>query len=139
MKLPQDYVLVLNEQERYTQRSQLSHLSGNYSFIVADSADHVVEQARQMNPRLVILVGENPIWLENQVKALRQSAQTSPMTIVALSESGSPKWQSADKASDLDGFLVQPLTDDILVSLLQSAMIKQSFEHSDISAAYQAS
>ncbi|MEM1309626.1 MAG: hypothetical protein AAGF98_09125, partial [Cyanobacteria bacterium P01_H01_bin.153] len=72
-------------------------------------------------------------WLESQVRALRQVAQTPPMTIVALTESGSPRWQSADEVLDLDGFLVQPLTDDILVSLVQSAMIKRSFGQSDAS------
>ncbi|MEM6517827.1 MAG: hypothetical protein AAF892_08255 [Cyanobacteria bacterium P01_D01_bin.71] len=133
MKLPQDCVLVLDEQDRDDQPPRLSPLSGSYSFIVADSADHVVEHAQQLNPCLVILVGENSTWLESQVRALRQVAQTPPMTIVALTESGSPRWQSADEVLDLDGFLVQPLTDDILVSLVQSAMIKRSFGQSDAS------
>ncbi|MEM6836657.1 MAG: hypothetical protein AAF609_07355 [Cyanobacteria bacterium P01_C01_bin.120] len=133
MKLSQDCVFVLDEQEREGHSPRLAHLSGSYSLIVADSADYVVEQAQQLNPCLVILVGENSTWLSSQVRALRQAAPTSPMTIVALTESGSPRWQRTDEVLDLDGFLVQPLTDDILVSLVQSAMIKQSFSQSDAS------
>jgi len=129
MTLPQDYVLVLDERQRCPQRSELSHLSLNYTFVVAKSAEHAVEQAQQMHPCLVILVGENQSWFENQVKVLRQTHQTPNMTIVALTESGSPRWQNSDESLDLDGFLVQPLTDDILVSLVQSAAIKKSYQH----------
>ncbi|WP_204137666.1 hypothetical protein [Halomicronema sp. CCY15110] len=128
MKLLEDYVLVLDEQESRPQRAELSNLADHYAFVLANSAEHAVEQAQQKNPCLVILVGENQSWLENQVRVLRQARQTSPITIVALTESGSPHWQQDACALDLDGFLVQPLTDDILVSLVQSAAIKQSYQ-----------
>lgn len=127
MQLPQDYVLVLDEQKRYPQRSALSRLSQDYTFVLASSAEHAIEQARQIKPCLVILVGENHSWFENQVRVLRQADQTPEMTIVALTESGSPRWQNSEKMLDLDGFLVQPLTDDILVSLVQSAVVKKAY------------
>lgn len=128
MKLLEDYVLVLDEQENQPPRAELSGLADHCAFVTANSAEHAVEQAQQKNPCLVILVGENQSWFERQVRILRQARQTPPMTIVALTESGSPRWQKDDCALDLDGFLVQPLTDDILVSLLQSAVIKQSYQ-----------
>lgn len=127
MKLPQDYVLVLDEQTRYPPRPELTKLTDSYAFLVATSAEQAIEQARQKNPCLVILVGENQSWFESQVRVLRQARHTPPMTIVALTESGSPRWHSSDRSLDPDGFLVQPLTDDILVSLVQSAVIKQSY------------
>jgi AmiR/NasT family two-component response regulator len=127
MKLPQDYVLVLDERQRLAQNSDLPDISDQYSFVIASSAEHAVEQARQVNPCLVILVGEDHHWFENQVKALRRSSETPCMTIVALTESASPRWQASKETLELDGFLVKPLTDDILVSLVQSAIIKQSY------------
>lgn len=127
MKLPQDYVLVLDEQQQKTPRAELSALSNHYAFVIATSAEHAVEQAQAMNPCLVILVGDNQAWFENQVKVLRQYTAMPRMTIVALTESASPRWQSGKDALELDGFLVKPLTDDILVSLVQSAIVKRSF------------
>ena len=126
MKLPQDYVLVLDEQQ-VAPRSDLTAISDRCSFVVASSAENAVEQAKQINPCLVILVGENQTWFEHQVKALRQSNAVPPLTIVALTESASPRWQREPEGLALDGFLVKPLTDDILVSLVQSAIIKQSY------------
>jgi AmiR/NasT family two-component response regulator len=127
MKLSRDYVLVLNERKSSSSKPELSNLSHRYTFVIATSVEHAVEEAQQKNPCLVILMGENPSWFEHQVRALRQANQMPPMTIVALTESGSPQWQSANRTFDLDGFLVQPLTDDILLSLVQSAVIKQSY------------
>jgi DNA-binding NarL/FixJ family response regulator len=127
MKFLQDYVLVLDEQENHLSRTELSNLSDYCAFVVANSAEHAVEQAQHTHPCLVILVGENQSWFERQVRVLRQVKQTAPITIVALTASGSPRWQRDACALDLDGFLVQPLTDDILVTLVQSAAIKQSY------------
>ena len=128
MKLLEDCVLVLDEQESRPPRAELSRLSDHYAFVMANSAEHAIEQAQHKKPCLVILMGENQSWFENQVKILRQSRQAAPMTIVALTESASPRWQRDAYTLDLDGFLVQPLTDDILVSLVQSAAIKQSYQ-----------
>ncbi len=127
MKLSQDYVLVLDEQKCHPSRPALFNICEHCAFVTATSVEHAVEQAQQKNPCLVILVGENQSWFEHQVRVLRQANQSPSMTIVALTESGSPRWHSTDRQLDLDGFLVQPLTDDILVSLVQSAMIKQSY------------
>ncbi len=127
MKLSQDYVLVLDERQIPVQASELPTMSEHYSLVVASSAEHAVEQAQQVNPCLVILVGENQTWFEHQVKALRCSAKALAMTIVALTESASPRWQGSKELLELDGFLVKPLTDDILVSLVQSAVIKRSY------------
>ncbi|HEY9888753.1 MAG TPA: hypothetical protein V6D02_10155 [Candidatus Obscuribacterales bacterium] len=127
MKIPQDYVLVLDERQRQAHVSDLPLLSDHYSLVVTSSVEHAVEQAREVNPCLVILVGEDHARFEDQVKALRHAAAIPAMTIVALTESASPNWQTSKETLELDGFLVKPLTDDILVSLVQSAIIKQSY------------
>lgn len=130
MNLPQDYVLVLDERQRHPNQLDFPATAGRYDYIVASSATHAIETARRINPCLVILVGENHGWLRDQVHALRCSVKTPPLTIVALSESTSPRWLSSKEMPELDGFLVKPLTDDILVSLMQSASIKQSYRQS---------
>lgn len=127
MKLPQDYVLVLDEQQESARKGELPLISDHYSFVIASSAEHAVEQAQKVNPCLVILVGEDRHWFENQVKVLRRSSTTPSMTIVALTDSTAPTWSLSQETLELDGFLVKPLTDDILVSLVQSAIIKQSY------------
>ncbi len=127
MKFAQDYVLVLDERQRWLEKSDLPLISERCVFVVASSAEHAVEQARQAAPCLVILVGEDRTWFKDQVHALRHSTTTSAMTIVALTESSSPNWQLEKDTLDLDGFLVKPLTDDVLTSLVQSAIIKQSY------------
>lgn len=127
MKLPQDYVLVLDEQQESALKGELPLISDRYSFVIASSAEHAVEQAQKVNPCLVILVGEDRHWFENQVKVLRRSSTKPSMTIVALTDSTAPTWSTPQETLELDGFLVKPLTDDILVSLVQSAIIKQSY------------
>ncbi|MEO1095135.1 MAG: hypothetical protein AAFX01_09565 [Cyanobacteria bacterium J06638_28] len=127
MKSSQDYVLVLDEQQQWLAKADLPLLSEPCEFVVANSAEHAVQQARQSAPCLVILVGEDHTWFRKQVYALRHSANASPMMIVALTESSSPRWQLEKDVLDLDGFLVKPLTDDVLISLVQSAIVKQSY------------
>lgn len=127
MKLPQDYVLVLDEQQRRMHQSDFPLVCDRCQFVIAASAEHAVEQAKQATPCLVILVGEDHAWFRHQVHALRHSNHATPMTIVALTESTSPNWQVEEDALDLDGFLVKPLTDDVLTSLVQSAIVKQSY------------
>ncbi|MBE7380836.1 MAG: hypothetical protein F6J95_005450 [Leptolyngbya sp. SIO1E4] len=127
MALPQEYVLVLDEQQRWLPQADLPLASDHCPFVVAASAEHAVEQARQATPCLVILIGENHAWFKHQVHALRHSTHATSMTIVALTESASPNWQPERDMLDLDGFLVKPVTDDVLMSLVQSAIIKQSY------------
>lgn len=127
MKSSQDYVLVLDERQQWLGQTDLPLLPKPCEFVVANSAEHAVAQTRQSTPCLVILVGEDHTWFKKQVCALRHSANASPMMIVALTESSSPRWQSEKDVLDLDGFLVKPLTDDVLVSLVQSAIVKQSY------------
>lgn len=128
MKPLEDYVLVLDEQQRWRHQADLPLSCNQCSFVVASSSKHAVEQAHQISPCLVILVGENHAWFKDQVNVLRHSEKTASVTIVALTESASPSWQVDREIQDLDGFLVKPLTADVLSSLVQSAIIKHSYQ-----------
>lgn len=128
MKPLEDYVLVLDEQQRWLHQSDLPLVSDRCAFVVASSSEHAVKQASETPPCLVILVGEDHSWFKHQVNVLRHSTHAAPITIVALTESTSPNWQPEREILDLDGFLVKPLTDDVLMSLVQSAIVKQSYQ-----------
>lgn len=127
MKPLEEYILVLDEQQRWLNQSDLPLASGSCSFVVASSSEHAVRQVRKVPPCLVILVGDNHTWFQHQVHALRDLAHTEAITIVALTESTSPSWHSEKETLDLDGFLVKPLADDVLSSLVQSALVKQLY------------
>lgn len=130
MNFSKDYVLVLNERRRQVHQPEFPVASAQYSFIVVPSVEDAIEQARKVTPCLVILIGESHAWFENQVKALRHALEAPSMTVVALTDSTAPNWQASKETMELDGFLVKPLTDDILVSLVQSAIVKQSYRQS---------
>jgi AmiR/NasT family two-component response regulator len=128
MRRSQDYVLVLDEQQRKLHQSDFPLVSTQYSLVLAASAEHAVEHARQAAPCLVILVGDDQAWFKDQVRALRYSTDAPTMTIVALTDSTAPRWQASPDLLELDGFLVKPLTDDILTSLVQSAIVKRCYQ-----------
>ncbi|MDA0674676.1 MAG: hypothetical protein O3C67_13355 [Cyanobacteria bacterium] len=101
--------------------------SARLPIYVASSTEQAVAQAQQAAPCLVILVGDDQSWVKAQVDTLRQSTQATQATILALTESTRPNWEPQENTPDLDGFLVKPLTDDVLTSLIQSALVKQTY------------
>ncbi|MGB5974209.1 MAG: hypothetical protein WBG38_12875 [Nodosilinea sp.] len=46
------------------------------------------------------------------------------MTIVALTDSASPDWNYCEELPGVDGLLVQPLSIDVLRSLVESAFVR---------------
>lgn len=93
---------------------------------VADSFEQAVHRAAQFPPYLIILAGGNQSWSQTLVRRLRQAMNTAGVTIVALTDSNAPSWFYQEDNPELDGFLVRPLNPDVLTSLVQSAMAKQS-------------
>ncbi|MBF2036196.1 MAG: hypothetical protein IGR92_12155 [Leptolyngbyaceae cyanobacterium T60_A2020_046] len=137
MRLPQKYVLILDEQQRWLGGADFPLASASLCDIfVAASAEQALEKARQTTPCLVILVGSDLTWVKTQVHALRGSTGKTEVTIVALTESSHPNWEPHDDTPDVDGFLVKPLTDDVLTSLVQSAIAKQSYQHAPLPPPY---
>lgn len=126
MKAPQGYILVVDQQSEDLQvvESVLSRLS--CSVFIAESPDQAVAQASQTAPYLVILSGNNQSWSNALVYRLRQTVNTHGVTIVALTDSGNPSWSHQEDHPGLDGFLVKPLSRDVLSTLIQSAIIKQA-------------
>ncbi len=127
-----DYVLILDEQQICPQ-SSLPLEADHCAVFMASSFEQAVEQARQSAPCLVILAGDDQRWVQTQVHTLRQSTQAHQATILALTESTRPNWAPHEENPDLDGFLVKPLTSEVLTSLIQSALIKREYSMSLVS------
>jgi DNA-binding NarL/FixJ family response regulator len=121
-----DYVLILDEQQSSSQ-SDLSFEGDRCAVVLTSSFEQVVAKAKQAAPCLVILAGDDQSWVKSKVHTLRQSTQAHQSTILALTDSTQPNWEPQEAASDLDGFLVRPLSADVLTSLIQSALIKREY------------
>lgn len=91
--------------------------------IVARSPEQAIAQAHKTVPCLVILAGQQPH--RSIASELRNTERSSRATIVALSDFHAPNWNHEDN-SGLDGFLVKPMSSDVLTSLVQSARVRQT-------------
>jgi DNA-binding NarL/FixJ family response regulator len=137
MASSQTYVLILDEQYRWLPQTDLPLNSAQLPIYVAASPEQAVAQAQAAAPCLVILVGDDHSWVRTQVHTLRQVTQATQATILALTESTHPNWEPHESTPDVDGFLVKPLTNDVLTSLIQSALVKQAYRSPFVSAAPQ--
>ncbi len=125
MNLPQDYILVLDPERGHCDGANLLESDLQYPVFVANSTEQAVTRVSQGAPCLVILMGNNvQTWSQPLVHQLRQHGHSSDMTIVALTDSTSPQWNYSEDLSGLDGLLVQPLSTDILRSLVESAFAR---------------
>jgi AmiR/NasT family two-component response regulator len=127
MQLLKNCVLVLDQQteDLSTLEAYLEQLS--CPMVVVSSADQVIGRMLQTRPYLVILAGNYENWSHAWIEQLRQLGNTSGMMIVALTDCNAPRWLHQEDNPGLDGFLVKPLTGDVLMSLVQSAWARQSF------------
>ncbi|WAL58107.1 response regulator [Thermocoleostomius sinensis] len=122
------YVLVLDQDSRNLQSlgSLLTQLQ--CPVVIARSFDQALEEASQTPPYLIILSGGQQNWTKALVQKLRNVSNSSDcVTIVALTDFQVSNWLSQEENPDLDGFLVNPLNSDILVSLVQSAWVRQTY------------
>ncbi|MBD2257293.1 response regulator [Pseudanabaena sp. FACHB-2040] len=120
------YILVLDTQRQESSgvHSLLTQL--HCPVFIAGTAEQALAKVHQVPPYLVILIGDGQNWSQPLVEQLRQGASTANMTIVALTDSTSPRWGQQDENPGLDGFLVKPLSGEVLTSLVESALAKQS-------------
>ncbi|MEM6425046.1 MAG: hypothetical protein AAGF66_07275 [Cyanobacteria bacterium P01_H01_bin.119] len=126
MTASQGYILLLNQQYNDIKvvQSVLERL--RCTVFVAESMEQAISRAGEDTPYLIILAGNHPGWAETSVHCLRQAIQKVGVTIVALTDSHSPSWLHEEDYSGIDGFLVKPLSGEILSTLVQSAWAKQA-------------
>ena len=58
------------------------------------------------------------------MQRLRETVKPADVTIVALTESSESSWFPYEEHPSLDGFLVKPLSSDVLNSVVESALAK---------------
>jgi CheY-like chemotaxis protein len=125
MFLSHGYILVLDAEPRGHRDAHPLASQLPYPVFIAQSVEQAVNRALQAPPSLVILVGDHvQDWSASMVEKLRQNVQTAHLTIVALTNSASPQWNYLEETPGLDGFLVKPLSIDILNSLVESAFAR---------------
>lgn len=94
-----------------------------YAVEIAHSADQAVAKVTQEPPCLVILQ-ENP-WMQGLIHQLRSIANANHITLVVITECHSSSWLHQEQNPGVDGFLVNPLSQDVLSSLIHSASARQ--------------
>ncbi|QYO64735.1 two-component system response regulator [Leptolyngbya sp. 7M] len=127
MEQLQNYILILDQGSDDLQliESLLGHL--RCPLVVASSPEQAMARASQAPPYLLILTGNQNQWSKSLVHQFRTLADTSGITIVALTDVHAPSWLRQEDNPGLDGFLVKPLNRDILSSLIQSAWVRQTY------------
>lgn len=94
---------------------------------VARSVEQAVARVEQGSPYLMILSGTHQNWSPMLVHQLRQQVRSAEVTIVALTEFSESSWLPHEDYPDIDGFLVTPLSYEVLTSLVESALVKTGF------------
>lgn len=119
-------VLVLDLETDDIQVLQSLLQSWQCSVVVARSPHQALAFAQYTFPYLVILAGNHQNWSQTFVDQLRLVLKVCHPTIVALTDCHAPSWAPQEAHPGLDGFLVKPLTNDVLSLLVQSSWIKQN-------------
>lgn len=123
MVFPSTYILLL--------APQLEELDGLESLLqqlaldveIVDTADQALAKVSQKPPCLIIL--QEHLRSEAVIHQLRTIANADRITLVIVTETDSPSWLHQEQRPDVDGFLVKPLSSDVLFSLIHSASARQ--------------
>ncbi|MEM1255872.1 MAG: hypothetical protein AAGI69_25820 [Cyanobacteria bacterium P01_H01_bin.21] len=99
-----------------------NHVGG--SVFIARSAAQAVARIEESIPYLVILSGTHQSWPQAFINRLRETVKPLSTTIVALTRSHEPTWSFQEEHPGIDGFLVEPISKDVLHLLVESAVAK---------------
>ncbi|NEQ95680.1 MAG: hypothetical protein F6K30_02930 [Cyanothece sp. SIO2G6] len=122
-----DYVLVLEQQPSHDSYKLAKLLNlWRSPFVIAKSTAQVLNSIRDLSPCLVILIGNHNKWPRHFSHQLRVEANLLGYTILALTDATAPNWPEHEDPSIFDGFLVKPLSFDVLDSILQAAQARRS-------------
>ncbi|PSB26492.1 hypothetical protein C7B82_19680 [Stenomitos frigidus ULC18] len=99
----------------------------NYSIASATSEEQALAQMSHQVPFLIILAGDHQNWSQALLQELRTFANRHRTTFVALTDFHAPRWMHQEENPGFDGFLVSPLSSEVLSSLVQSAQTRQAF------------
>jgi DNA-binding NarL/FixJ family response regulator len=97
-----------------------------YSVTVACTEDQAIAQTATYPPFLVIVTGNHQDWSENFLLKLRSHPKMLSMTLIALADFHAPNWVYQEENPGFDGFLVSPISSEVLFFLVQSAYMRQN-------------
>lgn len=125
MHFSSGYILLLAKQPQKV--NVLATLLGrsSYSVAIANTEAQAIAQLVQHPPFLIILAGNHDHWAQSLLHELRTHAKNHQITLVALTDFHAPSWIHQGENPGFDGFLVNPISSDILSSLVQSAQTRQ--------------
>ena len=119
------HILILAKHPRQV-RVLISLLeSSNFSVALAWSEEQARMQAKENPPFLVIFAGDHHSWSCSLLQDFRARATVHHITLIALTDFHSPSWIHQEENPGFDGFLVNPITSEVLFSLVQSAHTRQ--------------
>lgn len=127
MKNLRKYVLVLASDSHDLQSLESLVNALSCPVAIAYSITQAISQATQILPFLIIVAGDRSEHLITNVRQLRRTCSLCEPTILILTESHTPRWFPPEDSPGFDGYLVQPLASDILVSLVESAWARHSY------------
>jgi DNA-binding NarL/FixJ family response regulator len=133
MHLGSSYILLLAKQPQTL--SVLTDLLKQNSCPVAItlSEEQAINHTLKSPPFLIIVVGDRKNWSRSLLGELRSQANAHQITLVALTDFHAPSWIYQEDNPGFDGFLVNPISSDILSSLVQSARTRQNWTVTPIS------
>lgn len=125
----QGYILVVGRPSNRGQRDIERHGGGlRCPVVMADSLTQAIAITQNDPPHLVILSGSAiHQWSPRMAKQLRDSAQSSSLVIVAITDSSELSWEAEPRETGLDGFFVEPISSTVLSALNVSAIAKHRY------------
>ncbi len=126
MSLTSSYILLLANQP-YEFRPLVSLLGdSDYAVTIADSEEQAVIATLTHCPFLIILAGDLHRWSGHLLGQLRTCANAyRQITLVALTDFHAPSWLPQEDNPGFDGFLVSPISNEVLSSLVEAAHTRQ--------------
>ncbi|MGA7934206.1 MAG: hypothetical protein WCA35_11715 [Kovacikia sp.] len=125
MQLASDYILLLAKRP-YKVRMLASLLRrSSYTVTIASTEDQAIRHTAHHPPFLIVLAGNHGNWSQPLLHELRTRANIHNITLVALTDFHAPSWIHQEENPGFDGFLVTPISNEILLSLVQSAHTRQ--------------
>lgn len=125
MHLRSSYILLLAKQPHMLDVLTALLKQRSYSVAVTLTEEQALEHIQKSPPFLIVVVGDRHTWSHSLLSQLRTHANAHQITLVALTDAHAPSWIYQEDNPGFDGFLVSPISSEILSSLVESAQTRQ--------------
>ncbi|MEB3292037.1 MAG: hypothetical protein VKJ24_02640 [Synechococcales bacterium] len=126
MAFPLSYILLLAQQPHQAQVlvSLFRDLCDRVAIAVSEA--QAIDQLNQAAPFLIVLSGDPNHWSGELLRHCRTYDPHKRTTLVALTDFHTPRWVHPDENPGFDGFLVTPLSHEVVTSLVESAYTRHA-------------